>query len=136
MMRSVFAKRGFSSDARGSAVVEFACIAPVLMTLIVAILMVGVAYYEGATVQWSLERSLRAAMLDAAVTREEIEALMAEDLARIGNPEIALSYEIEDGGPVPLAIARAAYDVPINIPFAPGFSIRFEAENVVPVPPG
>lgn len=132
-MQSVSA-RCFLSARSGAAAVEFAFVGPVLMTLIVGILMLGMAHYEGATVQWSLERALRVAMIDSEVSKEEIEALMAEDLARIGSPDVNLSYEIDESGSVPVAVASASYEVPLNIPFLPDLALRYAAENVTPVP--
>jgi Flp pilus assembly protein TadG len=134
MTRSAFASRAFAGDARGSTAVEFALIAPALFALIVGVLMLGLAYYEGATMQWSLERSMRAAMFDPDVSQADIEEMMAEDLERIGSPDIAFAYEIDESGSVPLGIATASFDVPLEIPFMPEVSLHFEAENVTPVP--
>lgn len=136
MTRSVSARTIFSHDSNGATAVEFALIAPMLMTFVIGILMLGIAYYEGATMQWSLERSLRAAMLDSHVTEADIEELMADDLARIGSPDINLVYAIDESGSVPLGVATASFDVPLEIPFVPDLSLHFSAENVTPVPEG
>jgi len=135
-MRSAFAKRpgAFARDARGAAAVEFAIIAPAMLTCIVGILMLGISYYEGATVQWSLERSLRSAMVHADVTADEIRALIEADLEAIGAPEVDFHYEVDDTGAVPLAVVTVGYDVPLQIPFVPDLALRFTAENVAPVP--
>jgi len=129
------ANRSLILDERGASAVEFAMIAPILLTFVVGLLTLGMAYYDGATIQWSLERSLRAAMIHPDVTAEDIEALMAEDLVIIGSPDIDFSYEIDNSGAVPVAIVRAAYDVPMHIPFVPDLALHFVAENVAPVPP-
>lgn len=134
MTRSASARGHFTRNARGTTAVEFALIAPVLMTMILGVLMLGMAYYEGATMQWSLERNMRAVMLDPDTTEADIEELMAEDLARIGSPDVDFTYEIDESGSVPLGIATASFDVPLNIPFLPDFSLHFSAENVTPVP--
>jgi Flp pilus assembly protein TadG len=118
----------------GSAAIEFALVAPPLMTLIVGVLMLGLAYFEGATVQWALERSLRAAMLHPELTPDDIEAMVMAELADHGSPEIAFAYEIDDTGEVPLAVATASYDVPLEVPFLPDMALHFAAENVAPVP--
>lgn len=128
----VFGKR-FARDDRGAAAVEFAFVAPALLTMIVAMIVLGMAYYEGASVQWSLERSLRAAMVDPEATGEDIEALMTEELALIGSPEVDFNYAIDDSGAVPLAVVTAQYEVPLNIPFLPDLALQFTAENVAPV---
>ena len=118
----------------GSAAVEFALIAPPLLTMIVGVLMLGIAYFQGASVQWAMERTLRAAMVHPDLTAAEIEAMLQEDLQEAGSPEVDFSYEIDESGAVPLAVARATYDVPLNIPFIPDIALHFAAENVGPVP--
>jgi len=134
-MRSASAKRLAANDS-GATAVEFAMIAPVLLSCIVGLLMLGMAYYEGATVQWSLERTLRAAMLDPDVTEAEIEQRLAEQLESIGSPEIEFSFVIDDSGSVPLAVATANYEAPLHVPFAPDLALHFSAESVAPAPEG
>jgi Flp pilus assembly pilin Flp len=132
MTRSAFAR--LAREERGASAVEFAMVAPLLFTFILGIFALGMAYYEGATIQWSLERALRTAMIYPGTTAEDIEAAMAEELALIGSPDVDFSYEIEEGGAAPLAIVRADYEIPVRVPFLPDMSLRFSAENVAPVP--
>jgi len=136
MTRSASAKVSLARDSSGAAAVEFAMIAPVLFTCIVGLLMLGMAYYEGATLQWSLERTLRTAMIDPEMTASEIEAALNERLEAIGSPDIEFSYVIDDSGSVPLAIATAAYEVPLRVPFVPDMALHFSAESVAPAPAG
>lgn len=136
MMRSAFAKRPLAHDDSGAAAVEFAMIAPVLFTCICGIVMLGLAYYEGATVQWSLERVLRASMVDPDVTAEDVEAALNEELEAIGSPEIDFSYVVDDSGSVPVAVATANYEVPLHVPFVPDLALHFSAESVAPAPAG
>jgi TadE-like protein len=132
MTRSGFANR-IAREEGGTAAVEFAMIAPLLFALILGIVALGMAYYEGATIRWSLERGLRTAMVYPDTTPEDIEAAMQEELALIGSPDVDFSYEIDDDGAVLLAIVRADYEIPIRVPFLPDMSLRFAAENVAPV---
>ncbi len=134
MTPSASARRRFAGNHCGAAAVEFAMVAPVLLTMIVGLLMLAMAYYQGATIQWSLERSLRAAMIDPDFTPSDLEEAMADDLARIGSPDVAFSYEVDDSGAVPVAVVTAAYDVPLIVPFLPDMALHFVAENVAPVP--
>jgi Flp pilus assembly protein TadG len=136
MMRSAFAKRSLARDSSGAAAVEFAMIAPVLFASICGILMLGMAYYEGATVQWSLERTLRAAMIDPDVTEQDIEDALNEQLEAIGSPEIDFSYVIDNTGSVPVAVASADYEIPLHVPFMPDLALHFSAESVAPAPAG
>ncbi|MEZ5957302.1 MAG: TadE/TadG family type IV pilus assembly protein [Hyphomonadaceae bacterium] len=136
MTRSVSARTFLDRDASGAAAVEFAMIAPVLFTCIVGLLMLGMAYYEGATLQWSLERALRAAMIDPEMTGADIEAALNARLEAIGSPDIEFSYVIDDSGVVPLATATAAYEVPLRVPFVPDMALHFSAESVAPAPAG
>jgi Flp pilus assembly protein TadG len=136
MMRSVSASRSLARHDGGAAAVEFAMIAPVLFTCICGILMLGMAYYEGATVQWSLERVLRAAMVDPETTAEDVETALNEQLEAIGSPEIVFAYVIDDSGCVPVAVATANYEVPLHVPFMPDLALHFSAESVAPAPTG
>lgn len=136
MTRSVSAKRFLAHDAGGAAAVEFAMIAPVLFTSIVGLLMLGMAYYEGATLQWSLERTLRAAMIDPSMTASDIEAALNERLETIGSPDIDFSYVIDNSGSVSMAVVTAGYEVPLRVPFVPDMALHFSAESVAPAPPG
>jgi hypothetical protein len=90
------------------------------------------AYYEGATVQWSLERTLRAAMIDPDVTPADIEAALNERLEVIGSPQIEFSYVVDNSGSVPVAVATANYQVPLHVPFIPDLALHFSAESVAP----
>jgi Flp pilus assembly pilin Flp len=134
MTRFVSAEHSLHRDTRGAAAVEFAMVAPVLITCIVGILMLGMAYYEGATVQWSLQRTLRAAMIDPNLTADDIEQALKERLEAIGSPEIDFSYVVDESGSVPLAIATANYEVPLRVPFVPDLALHFSAESVAPAP--
>lgn len=136
MTQFAFAKRSLARDHSGATAVEFAMIAPVLFTCIVGILSLGMAYYEGATVQWSLERTLRAAMIDPEVTGAQIEASLNERLEAIGSPVVDFSYIIDDSGSVPVAVATANYEVPLRVPFVPDLALHFSAESVAPAPAG
>ena len=111
-------------------------IAPVLFTSIVGLLMLGMAYYEGATLQWSLERTLRAAMIDPSMTASDIEAALNERLEAIGSPDIDFSYVIDNSGSVSMAVVTAGYEVPLHVPFVPDMALHFSAESVAPAPPG
>jgi len=124
----------FRRERRGSTAVEFAFVAPILVMFIMGILMLGIAYHNASTIQWSLERSIRMAMIDADVTLEEIEAAMAEDLERIGSPDLDLTYTLDESGPVPLAVITADFAVPLNIPLLPAMNLSYSVENVVPLP--
>lgn len=126
--------RAFRRDGQGSAAVEFALVAPILLTLILGMLMLGIAYYQGMSVQWSLERSLRTAMIDPEVSAQEIEDRMLEELGDIPVDTLVFDYNIEDSGDVPLAVATVDYDVPLQIPFIPAVSLHFTAESAMPAP--
>lgn len=140
MTPSAFAERlrkalgRFRRERRGSTAIEFAIIAPVLVTFIIGILMLGIAYYQASTIQWSLERSIRAVMIDEDITLADIEAAMQDDLERIGSPDLELTYTLDDSGPVPLAIITADYSVPLAIPFLPTLHLNYSIEDVVPIP--
>lgn len=127
------AKR-FGDDQGGATAVEFAIVSPVLLTMILGVFALGSAYYEGATVQRSLERALRTAMVHPELDGSDIEEMLNADLERIGSPEIDFSYTIDDSGEMRMAVARAAYEVPVMIPFIPEIFLAFEAENVMPAP--
>jgi hypothetical protein len=101
---------------------------------IMGILLLGIAYHNASTIQWSLERSVRMAMIDADVTLEEIEAAMAEDLERIGSPDVDFTYTLDESGAVPLAVITADFKVPLNIPLLPELTLDYSVQNVVPVP--
>jgi Flp pilus assembly protein TadG len=135
MMRSASA-RALKEDRRGTTAVEFALVAPPLLTMIVGVLALGIAYFQGATLQRAMERTLRTAMVHPEMEADDIEALLAQELERIGSPDVNFTYEIDESGEVPLAVARAEYTVPLQIPFIPETSLRFEAENVMPAPEG
>lgn len=136
MTRSVFARRSLARDVSGATAVEFAMVAPVLFTCIVGMLTLGMAYYEGATIQWSLERTLRAAMIDPDVTGAQIETALRERLETIGSPDIDFSYVVDHSGSVPVAVATANYAVPLRVPFVPDLALHFSAESVAPAPAG
>jgi Flp pilus assembly pilin Flp len=129
-----FAKRSLARDASGAAAVEFAMIAPALFTCIVGTLMLGMAYYEGATIQWTLERQMRTAMINPDATGADIEAAIAADLEQIGSPDIEFTYVLDASGSVPITVMTADYEVPLRVPFLPDLALHFSAETVAPSP--
>lgn len=126
--------RAFPGESRGSTAVEFAIVAPVLVTFIIGTLMLGIAYYQASTIQWSLERSIRAIMIDEDTSLSDIEAAMADDLDRIGNPDVELTYTLDTSGSVTMAIITADYDIPLNVPFLPTYNLHYSIEDAVPLP--
>jgi Flp pilus assembly pilin Flp len=134
MTRSESAKKRLPRDESGTTAVEFAIIAPLLFTFLLGIFALGMAYYEGATIQWSLERALRTAMVYPDTTADDIQEAMAEELQLIGSPDVDFSYEVDESGTIPLAVVRADYDVPVKVPFLPDMALHFAAENVAPIP--
>jgi Flp pilus assembly protein TadG len=140
MTPSAFVKRlrrsshRFPRESQGSTAIEFAIVAPVLVTFIIGTLMLGIAYYQASTIQWSLERSIRAIMIDENTSLSDIEAAMADDLDRIGNPDVELTYTLDTSGSVTMAVITADYNIPLNIPFVPLLNLHYTIEDVVPLP--
>lgn len=128
--------RPFLQARAGTTAVEFALLAPVLILFLTGVFLVSLAYYQAATVQWSLERSVRQAMIDESCDAETIKALMADDLKRIGSPAVEITYTRDDSADAPLAVIRAVYTIPLKIPFLPEQALRYTAEDVAPIPVG
>lgn len=129
-------QRHLARNTCGTTAVEFAIVAPLFFLILFAILQLSLAFFHGTTIQWAVERAIRTAMIDPEITLGEIKTLVEEKLNTIGTPDIALTYEVDRSGAVPLAQVTANYEVQMDIPFVPGFTIPFTVETYVPLPSG
>lgn len=127
-------RRRLTRGEDGVSAVEFAIIAPFFFVLVFGIVQVSFAYFQGATMQWAVERAVRTAMIDADASAAEIQDLVDASMDTIGTPDIALTYDIEDGGPVTLAHVTASYGIPVEIPMVPEFTLNFSVNSYIPVP--
>lgn len=134
------AKRGpqrhLARNTCGTTAVEFAIVAPLFFLMLFAIFQLALAFFHGTTIQWAVERAIRTAMIDPEITLGEIKTLVDENLSTIGTPDIALTYEVDRSGALPLAQVTAKYEVQLDIPFVSGITLPFTVETYVPLSSG
>ncbi|PWE18375.1 hypothetical protein DDZ18_01860 [Marinicauda salina] len=128
------------ADDRGATAIEFAMITPVLVTLLVATIVFGNAFYTLSSVQWAMEETSRLLMLDGSLSEAQYERRLNALLGDINGMTIDVTfvdvnYGTEDD-PAELPVTRISADVsyPIEIPFVDGFTIDYTVQTEAPRP--
>lgn len=129
-----FLRRLFTNRS-GMAAVETAFLIPAFFTLILGGMNFGVAFYKGLTVQWSVERAARRAMIDATLTEAQLQAAINATLDDIdSNLVIDISLTEDLSGVIPVARVSGAFNHPVEVPFMPVIDTTFKIDIRVPRP--
>jgi Flp pilus assembly protein TadG len=127
-----FARR-FWRDERGVNAIEFAMVFPVFVAMLFGVIQMGLALYYSSSIQYSLERIARSAMLDGDISAGALQQQFNAQLAEFTNKAIELQYSIENAGGVEIVVLKTKYVHVFEIPLTPNFEIAFPVEVRVPV---
>lgn len=117
----------------GATAIEFALIAPVLMSMVLMTLQIGLALHKGNTVQWAINKAARAALLDTTLNEDGIQDYIDARIKTIdSNSSIEISYDVTTVGTVALGTISGTYYHDIDVPFLPAFTAKFDIDVSVP----
>ena len=117
----------------GATAVEFALLAPVLITLIMLILQIGLALHKGNSVQWAINKAARAALLDDSMDKVQIQAFIDERIRTIDPyASITIDYAVTEVGSAEVGTISGTYYHTIEVPFLPVFTAKFDIDVSVP----
>lgn len=134
MRRSVFAKRlFFRQDQRGATALEFAILAPLFLTLILATLQLSIAMHNGNTAKWAVKKAARDLLVDNTLTQAEIQSLVDGYLTDVGsNVSVTVTYALDTSGSLTIGNLSANYEHKIDVPFLRSFTADFPVSVSVP----
>ena len=124
----------FLRDRDGAAALETALVAPIFITLVLAIFQVGWALYCGAEVRHAVERSTRLLIANPATPEADIEAAIADDLDAVNPADVNLTMTTEAvGSDGQIARLTWTYGYAIDAPFMAPVVLDFGSSMVVPL---
>lgn len=128
---SGFAER-WRSARRGATALEFALVAPLFVMMLVGIVQLGLMLHAANTVQWSLERAARTALVAGAPDQATLQAVVDGVLAQSApGAALAITWTVDTSGSVPLARITGTYVHRMDVPMLPSMNARFPVDVTV-----
>ena len=126
-----------SPDLRGDAgtsAVEFALIAPLLIVFLFGIFAAGWAVHCISSLQLALEQSGRALQIDPTLNQSQLDAMVKNELAGLGDPNVSVALTAGSINGVTTATISGTYIFQITVPLLPAYSIDYQTAVNVPLP--
>lgn len=134
MAKRVSFSRRFGGAQGGSSAVEFALVLPLFLMLLIGIFEFSRMMFVSSSVQYSVDRAARMAVVDPTVTLADIEADIIDRLSVSNSPEVDLTVTRTSLGVTDIARVSAHYDHEVSPVFFPAFTIGWDFETVIPQP--
>lgn len=126
--------RRFSGENRGATAIEFMMVCPLLLILMFGMTGLGQALFSVASIQWAVERSVRALMIDGSLTQTDLEQRVRDSLRDITDIELQIHYTEDDSHGIPLVRVYTDVSYLVDVPLVPEFSIVYRVDTYVPRP--
>ena len=126
--------RRFGSAEGGATAVEFALILPVFIMLLIGIFEVSRMMFVSSSVQYSVDRAARLAVIDPTVALADIETDILARLAVSNSPTVDLKISRTTMGTTDIAQVAAHYDHLVSPVFFPPFTVGWDFVTVIPQP--
>lgn len=126
--------RSFTKEDRGVTAIEFAIVSPLLIMLMFGMMTMGHALFSVASVQWAVERSVRALMIDGSLTQADLEKSIQKSLSNLTNMEFTVHYVEDLTYAIPMVRVYTDIAYHVIIPLIPEFDISYRVETQVPRP--
>ncbi|MBZ9986639.1 pilus assembly protein [Mesorhizobium sp. BH1-1-5] len=126
--------RAFAGDASAGAGLEFALIAPFLITLLFGIFAFGWSMNSMSSVRYALEASARSLQLNNTLTQSDIQAVATQKLQALGlkNVNVTITIDPASGG-FRMAHVNASYAFVISFPYFSDYPISYTTSVTVPL---
>lgn len=127
-------KRAFLRNSDGAAALETALVAPIFITLVLAIFNTGWALYCGGEVRHAVERSTRLLIADPATPEATIEAQVLDSLKAADPDDVTFAMTTEEvGDDGQIARLTWTYGYALDAPFIEPVVLNFDSSMVVPL---
>jgi len=131
--RFSFAGR-FGSREDGATAVEFALVLPIFLMILIGIFELSRMMFVTSSVQYSVDRAARLAVVDPTVSVSDIEADIRNRLVVSNSPTVDLSITRTTLGVTDIAQVSAHYDHVVSPVFFPPFTVGWDFETIIPQP--
>lgn len=119
----------FAQDRSGTTAIEFALVAPVLVILLSATLLLGQAFYTANSLQWAVEKTTRDLMIDRHLTEAEFETRLRALVAELSDVEFTVVYASAIYGEIPVTQVTTSVVYPVQIPLVNPIELRYTIET-------
>jgi Flp pilus assembly protein TadG len=124
--------RAFARDCRATSAPEFAIVATVFLTFIMAIAYLGIMLFTYAGVHWAVEDASRLAAVNTSATQSQVQTAINSDLTSIGLPDAtSVAYSVSNS-PFQIATVSATLTQSYAVPLLSTITITYSASTTVP----
>jgi Flp pilus assembly protein TadG len=132
MTRMLNRSAHFVRATSGAAAVEFAIISVVFITMIFAIIYLGIILHTNATLQWAVENSVRSAVIAESTTQAQMTTKVNSLLSSMNMPNAdSVSYAVAGTAP-PIATLTATLARTYTIPMFGSYTMNYTATAKMP----
>lgn len=117
----------------GVTALEFGLLVPILMTMTLFAIQLGIALHKGNTMHWAINKAARAALIDPSLDEAGIQAYIDARVDRIDrHAEIDIAYTETPLGAATIAKISGTYYHRVEVPMLPAFTAEFDIDVSVP----
>lgn len=118
----------------GAMAIEFAMIAPVLLTLLFGIMEFGHAMFVTSSIENAVTTASRQAMIDENITPTELSAAVKSELKKlgIGDGQISVRVTFENDVDIQFANIQTSFQHELIMPLVSGMAINLNSTRRVP----
>lgn len=124
----------FGGAEGGATAVEFALILPLFIGLMIGIFEFSRMMFVSSSIQYSVDRAARMAVIDPTISLSDIEADILSRLAVSNSPTVDLTITRTTLGTTDIAQVAAHYDHLVSPVFFPPFTVGWDFVTVIPQP--
>lgn len=126
--------RRFGSAEGGATAVEFALVLPLFIMLLIGIFELSRMMFVTSSVQYSVDRAARLAVIDPTVSLSDIETDILNRLAVSNSPTVDLTVVRTTIGVTDVAQVSAHYDHLVSPVFFEPFTVGWDFVTIIPQP--
>ncbi len=130
MMR--LALNSFSRAAAGSAAIEFAVLAPVMLLFLFGVMFLGKMYFDDSTLETAVESAGRTIALNSTVTQAQLQTAIQSQLTEIGNPTVTVTYSSTTLDGIAVEHLTASITKTYKVPLLKSYTVTFSSDTYVP----
>lgn len=134
MARQFSFGRRFGRGEGGATAVEFALVFPLFVGLLIGIFEFSRMMFLASSVQYSVDRAARMAVIDPTVSLSDIESEIQNLLAVSNSPTVDLTVTRTTLGTTDIAQVAAQYNHVVSPVFFEPFTVTWDFVTVIPQP--
>lgn len=132
MKRITGQTHAFTRDCRATSAPEFAIVATVFLTFVMAIAYLGIMLFTYAGVHWAVEDASRLAAVNTSATQSQVQTAINNNLASIGLPDAtSVTYSVSQT-PFQIATVSATLAQSYVVPLLSTVNVTYSASTQVP----